>query len=1099
MNKSGLIFWLLLAKADAEIIGYWPFTGRVNDYGPNSIPVTVKSASGVPKFTTGANGESNLAVRIGSGGNDHLLLKSPSLNLAGRSLTVSFFHRRLGNGDYNADATFIFEWEQPSVWRWHMQNNLICDNSFWMNNKANNLNFDNCDGNPIDWGDWNFWVITYNHSIGWYKIFKDLDLIHSVAGPAPEVGYTIVNIGSRTDWTFQNDAAFSHFFIGDHIINDEEMEKQYQRGINTNSNGCSLLGKWSLNKANGLAEASDSSLNGQAISNDGLPVFTTGPNGDGNGAVQVGPTGNLLLFRSSQLSIIEKSFTINLFVKALGSVSQSQTIWNWECSTCTDSQGLLLETSAFCEGSISLRNAPDTLGNGNDCIQSGDLSQWTFLSVSFDSYQRLYKVSVNSEEQWSSTDYSTSDTSGTDLVIGGFTGQPSFDFHGAVACMSIYLKVLTSEELKSLQNECEKSTSDSASSIGFWPLNSMYGLQDIGPNQIPALLQSMDHPNFTEGPSGAADSALVIGPIDNFIIINSSNVAISEESFTISIYVKLLNEPDPNSSPPSVLWEWSDGANDENVGLHLASNNICPQSLWLNDNLMGDGIAFPKTCNNHGLNFTGWQFITLTYDKISRMYRLYNDNLQVIYDKEVCIGSTRTNFPQISIGARSIGGVDTFQAHAAVACFSVHLYAMSMEEIANQKTLCHNLSPNIDPYPEDTNECKIHDAVEEVDFCLEPGNLSPSPVAELEKIYPNIIEKRNYPYLTGKGMLELCDHFSAGRLIPPMEEVLLTEVTVFGISRIIEYDMFTENMKVFAGFRMKWSVKTCNKMSLLEKFGRVESLEKIYAVTKEMVWTPNLEIGSGFVEESEHQEDDLLVTVKPNHFKTTPNQTLDFYLTKMGFFETNCQANLHLFPFDQATCTFKFLLNDQKELVQFNNTITICPNDGPTEWKFVECHSPTVSYEQKQSKNVSVALFSIRMERNPVYYLVNLVLPNMALSFLILSTFLIPPIATLRPLLAITLMLAVTVAHEQLIQQIPRKSGSIFLRDFTQSLMWLSAVITLYHIFASFLSHRILPVATATGKNIKFWKYDRIIGFVTVILFFVNLIYFTAFILSSNI
>ena len=302
--------------------------------------------------------------------------------------------------------------------------------------------------------------------------------------------------------------------------------------------------------------------------------------------------------------------------------------------------------------------------------------------------------------------------------------------------------------------------------------------------------------------------------------------------------------------------------------------------------------------------------------------------------------------------------------------------------------------------------------------------------------------------------------------------------------------MFSEKMTVFSIFLLKWSIKSCDKKSLMEAFPKAKSLEKVYVVTKDMVWNPTLISSYESYESDENLEDDFLVTVRPNHYEETPNQTVDFYLARIGFFDTNCKPDLTYFPFDETTCHFEFIFHEQAELVQFNNTFPICPKRASTEWIFVDCYSPAVSYELQQSHRVSKATFSIAIKRNPIYYLVNLALPNLTFSFLILASFLVHPESPIRPMLAVVLMLSLVVGHDNLVGQIPRKIGFLLLRDFMFSLTCLSVLITLYHLISLYLVNLQKSSNETTNHCSKYRRFDVAVFFVHCAIFGAILLYF---------
>ena len=127
--------------------------------------------------------------------------------------------------------------------------------------------------------------------------------------------------------------------------------------------------------------------------------------------------------------------------------------------------------------------------------------------------------------------------------------------------------------------------------------------------------------------------------------------------------------------------------------------------------------------------------------------------------------------------------------------------------------------------------------------------------------------------------------------------------------------------------------------------------------------------------------------------------------------ETTCRINLKNFPFDKQTCILEFTTS---VLTNYINVTTISiPNmadftyifDKNSEWKHVDIEKKL----KVDKNNVSVFVLTISMKRNPVFYVLYLVIPSVLMAFVSVTVFLLPPESGERVGLSITVLLSYTV------------------------------------------------------------------------------------------
>ena len=140
-------------------------------------------------------------------------------------------------------------------------------------------------------------------------------------------------------------------------------------------------------------------------------------------------------------------------------------------------------------------------------------------------------------------------------------------------------------------------------------------------------------------------------------------------------------------------------------------------------------------------------------------------------------------------------------------------------------------------------------------------------------------------------------------------------------------------------------------------------------------------------------------------------------------FSTTCNVNLRQFPFDNQTCliTFNFGMSNEYLALKDGGVDGVGIEDifdENNEWNNVEMthwvdHGP---YYRMNSDHANSAVkqtdfFTIKiiMDRNPVFYVIYLLIPSVLMAFVSVLVFLLPPDSGERVGLSITVLLSYTV------------------------------------------------------------------------------------------
>lgn len=155
-------------------------------------------------------------------------------------------------------------------------------------------------------------------------------------------------------------------------------------------------------------------------------------------------------------------------------------------------------------------------------------------------------------------------------------------------------------------------------------------------------------------------------------------------------------------------------------------------------------------------------------------------------------------------------------------------------------------------------------------------------------------------------------------------------------------------------------------------------VNKLY-INQQDIWKPDLALQNGFKELEELGSKFVLCQV-----------SFDGSVVWMPFevFETRCDVNIKYFPFDQQNCTLKFVVWSHS-IHEINITAGIQGLNLEVfengEWEIVgqNSFSDLESFEARVS-------FSMRLQRKPLYIVLNIIMPVVFLSVLNLFVFMLP-------------------------------------------------------------------------------------------------------------
>uniref|UniRef100_A0A8C4THA5 Cholinergic receptor nicotinic alpha 3 subunit n=1 Tax=Erpetoichthys calabaricus TaxID=27687 RepID=A0A8C4THA5_ERPCA len=303
-------------------------------------------------------------------------------------------------------------------------------------------------------------------------------------------------------------------------------------------------------------------------------------------------------------------------------------------------------------------------------------------------------------------------------------------------------------------------------------------------------------------------------------------------------------------------------------------------------------------------------------------------------------------------------------------------------------------------------------------FCrtLIPGCLCSGSEAE-HKLFSVIFEKYN-------------------QYIRPVESVSDPVVVHFEVSMSQLVKVVSEGKncpclpQIWNDYKLKWNPS---------EFGGVE----IIRVPSDKIWRPDIVLYNNAV-------GDFLVDDKT---KAVVRYNGDVTWMPPAIFKSSCKIDVTYFPFDYQNCTMKFgswTYDKAKiDLVLIGSTINLKDFWESGEWVIID--APGYKHDIKYNCCEEIypdITYSLYIQRLPLFYTVNMIIPCLLISFLTILVFYLPSDCGEKVTLCISVLLSLTVFLLVITETIPSTSLVIPLIGeyllFTMIFVTLSIVITVF-------------------------------------------------------
>ena len=315
-------------------------------------------------------------------------------------------------------------------------------------------------------------------------------------------------------------------------------------------------------------------------------------------------------------------------------------------------------------------------------------------------------------------------------------------------------------------------------------------------------------------------------------------------------------------------------------------------------------------------------------------------------------------------------------------------------------------------------------------------------------------------------LLDNC-HLAVDVNSPSELELESQNITIhFRPSRFVEIDDVRESLTVLGVLHAMWDVP-CVAHLYADSHLKANSTWPSHAdyvsnLNPVSFWKPPTALGNAIIDSETMEYHRIQLWMKNGHFQANAPR----------LFTSFCDLDFLHFPYDRQQCSFTFLIVEDIKIVKIvdanwrlpNNMDDFIPQNA--NW-LLENHS--ISWEYfKPSPNLdfyfSSVTFTFQLQRQPDYYLLNLLMPSFLLALLELSSFLLTPSSTDRAAYAVTIMLSVMVVQNSFLSLLPNTPKPILVAYYAAGNTIFAAFCAIYSSFLCYFINNHPKKANVTFK-----------------------------------
>ncbi|XP_077992211.1 neuronal acetylcholine receptor subunit beta-4-like [Glandiceps talaboti] len=151
--------------------------------------------------------------------------------------------------------------------------------------------------------------------------------------------------------------------------------------------------------------------------------------------------------------------------------------------------------------------------------------------------------------------------------------------------------------------------------------------------------------------------------------------------------------------------------------------------------------------------------------------------------------------------------------------------------------------------------------------------------------------------------------------------------------------------------------------------------------------------------------------------------------TPPAIFETPCQMTIRYFPFDVQTCRLVFTIwQYDTQQITFNNgeRMGLKSSTKNSEWSLMDSSTIIANYtSEKCNISWSTMTFELKLERKPLYYVINIVIPCLVMALLTCLIFVLPSESGEKMSFSVSMLIAISVFTLLVADIMPETSKSV--------------------------------------------------------------------------
>ena len=209
-------------------------------------------------------------------------------------------------------------------------------------------------------------------------------------------------------------------------------------------------------------------------------------------------------------------------------------------------------------------------------------------------------------------------------------------------------------------------------------------------------------------------------------------------------------------------------------------------------------------------------------------------------------------------------------------------------------------------------------------------------------------------------------------------------------------------------------------------------------------------------------------------------------------FTSFCDLDFYHFPYDRQQCSFHFIVVEDVQFVRLTQAklrmSSIFDKFIPenSNWRLENASSEWQQLVPTEHADhfFSSATFTFVFQRQPDYYLLNLLMPSFLLALLELSSFFLTPSSTDRAAYAVTIMLSVMVVQNSFLSLLPNTPKPILVAYYAAGNTIFAAFCAIYSSFLCYfinnhskIAERHFKIGIIIRKTCKFYTIVDLIAF----------------------